>query len=54
MTGHSAGGNFATAVGTLVVQDPDYVDGDLLGVVMYDGVGRDPLFPDSLTVLKNP
>lgn len=52
LTGHSAGGNFATAVGALVVQDPEYVAGDLLGVVMYDGVSGNPLFTDSLTVLN--
>ena len=49
LTGHSAGGNFATAVGALITQT-DQVD-NLLGVVMFDGVSRDPLFTDSLTAL---
>ncbi|MGY4712330.1 lipocalin family protein [Mycolicibacterium sp. CBM1] len=50
LTGHSAGGNFATAVGALITQS-DQVD-NLLGVVMFDGVSRDPLFTDSLTALE--
>ncbi|WP_179474433.1 lipocalin family protein [Mycolicibacterium vinylchloridicum] len=50
LTGHSAGGNFATAVGALITQT-DQVD-NLLGVVMFDGVSRDPLFTDSLTALQ--
>ncbi len=49
LTGHSAGGNFATAVGALITET-DQVD-NLLGVVMFDGVSRDPLFTDSLTAL---
>ncbi|WP_052960204.1 lipocalin family protein [Mycobacterium sp. EPa45] len=49
LTGHSAGGNFATAVGALITQT-DQVD-NLLGVVMFDGVSRDPLFTESLTAL---
>ena len=52
LTGHSAGGNFATAVGALAVQEPNYVPGDLLGVVMFDGVSSDPLFTSSLTELN--
>ncbi|GAA3529294.1 hypothetical protein GCM10023077_03820 [Mycolicibacterium helvum] len=50
LTGHSAGGNFATAVGALITQT-DQVD-NLLGVVMFDGVSQDPLFTDSLTALQ--
>jgi hypothetical protein len=49
LTGHSAGGNFATAVGALITQT-DQKD-NLLGVVMFDGVSSDPLFTDSLTAL---
>ncbi|WP_328351487.1 lipocalin family protein [Mycobacterium sp. NBC_00419] len=51
LTGHSAGGNFATAVGALITET-DQVD-NLLGVVMFDGVSRNPLFTDSLTALQN-
>ncbi len=53
LTGHSAGGNFATAVGALIA-DPannNSAAGDLLGVVMFDGVSRAPLFTDSLATL---
>lgn len=50
LTGHSAGGNFATAVGALITET-DQVD-NLLGVVMFDGVSRNPLFTDSLTALE--
>jgi len=49
LTGHSAGGNFATGVGALVTETAA-VD-DLLGVVMFDGVSRAPLFTDSLAAL---
>lgn len=49
LTGHSAGGNFATAVGALITDTPQ-VD-NLLGVVMFDGVSREPLFTDSLAAL---
>lgn len=49
LTGHSAGGNFATAVGALITETPQ-VD-NLLGVVMFDGVSRAPLFTDSLAAL---
>jgi len=49
LTGHSAGGNFATAVGALITET-DQVD-NLLGVVMFDGVSRAPLFTDSLAAL---
>ncbi len=53
LTGHSAGGNFATAVGALIA-DPangNPAAADLLGVVMFDGVSRAPLFTDSLATL---
>jgi len=50
LTGHSAGGNFATAVGALITATPQ-VD-NLLGVVMFDGVSRAPLFTDSLAALN--
>ncbi|MGV0994262.1 MAG: lipocalin family protein [Mycobacterium sp.] len=53
LTGHSAGGNFATAVGALIA-DPannNSAAADLLGVVMFDGVSRAPLFTDSLATL---
>ncbi|MGZ8776523.1 MAG: hypothetical protein ACXWZ5_11425, partial [Mycobacterium sp.] len=49
LTGHSAGGNFATAVGALITET-DQVD-NLLGVVMFDGVSQAPLFTDSLEAL---
>lgn len=49
LAGHSAGGNFATAVGALITQT-DQVD-NLLGVVMFDGVSQAPLFTDSLEAL---
>ena len=49
LTGHSAGGNLATAVGALITATPE-VD-NLLGVVMFDGVSRAPLFTDSLAAL---
>ncbi|MCB0923114.1 MAG: lipocalin family protein [Mycobacterium sp.] len=49
LTGHSAGGNFATATGALITDTPQ-VD-NLLGVVMFDGVSREPLFTDSLAAL---
>jgi len=50
LTGHSAGGNFATAVGALITQT-DQVD-NFLGVVMFDGVSRDPQLTDQLTLLN--
>lgn len=49
LTGHSAGGNFATAVGALITDTPQ--KDNLLGVVMFDGVSRNPLFTDSLQAL---
>ena len=50
LTGHSAGGNFATAVGA------DYLDAGgaadaLLGVVMFDGVAFPDLFESSIDTL---
>ncbi|ULE33921.1 lipocalin family protein [Mycobacterium sp. IDR2000157661] len=51
LTGHSAGGNFATAVGALIVDTPQ--EDNLLGVVMFDGVSRAPLFTDSLQALDD-
>jgi len=50
LTGHSAGGNFATAVGALITQT-DQVN-NFLGVVMFDGVSRDPQLTDQLTLLN--
>ena len=50
LTGHSAGGNLATAVGGLLTATPE-VD-NLIGVVMFDGVSRAPLFTDSLAALN--
>ncbi|MFM8598860.1 MAG: lipocalin family protein, partial [Mycobacterium sp.] len=50
LTGHSAGGNFATAVGGLLTATPE-VD-NLIGVVMFDGVSRSPLFDASLAALS--
>ena len=49
LTGHSAGGRFATtaAVGTV----DNGSSGDLLGVVMFDGVSRPPDFTDQLQTL---
>jgi lipocalin len=41
LTGHSAGGRFATAAGATFVDNPDSVVADLLGVVMFDGVSGD-------------
>ena len=50
LTGHSAGGNLATAVGGLLTATPE-VD-NLIGVVMFDGVSRSPLFDASLAALS--
>lgn len=49
LAGHSAGGNFATAVGSLLVGTAQ--EDNLLGVVMFDGVSRAPLFTESLAAL---
>ncbi len=45
LTGQSAGGGFATAVGAVTVANG--ASSDLLGVVMYDGVSRPPTFNQS-------
>lgn len=49
LTGHSAGGNFATSVAALLVGTPQ--EDNLLGVVMFDGVSRPPTFTNQLAVL---
>lgn len=49
LTGHSAGGRFATAAGAGTVDNGS--SGDLLGVVMFDGVSRPPEFTDQLQTL---
>jgi lipocalin len=51
LTGHSAGGRFATAAGATFVENPDAVVADLLGVVMFDGVSRPPTFTEQLQAL---
>jgi lipocalin len=51
LTGHSAGGRFATAAGATFVENPDAVVADLLGVVMFDGVSRPPTFNQQLQAL---
>ncbi|MEX0579689.1 MAG: lipocalin family protein, partial [Mycobacterium sp.] len=51
LTGHSAGGRFATAAGATFVENPDAVVADLLGVVMFDGVSRPPDFTEQLQLL---
>jgi len=51
LTGHSAGGRFATAAGATFVDTPDAVVADLLGVVMFDGVSRPPVFNEQLQTL---
>ena len=49
LTGHSAGGNFATSVAALLVGTPQ--EDNLLGVVMFDGVSRPPTFTNQLAIL---
>ena len=49
LTGHSAGGRFATTAAAGTVANGS--SGDLLGVVMFDGVSRPPTFTDQLQVL---
>ncbi|MEI6699533.1 MAG: lipocalin family protein [Mycobacterium sp.] len=49
LTGHSAGGRFATTAAAGAVANGS--SGDLLGVVMFDGVSRPPTFTDQLQVL---
>ena len=51
LTGQSAGGGFATAVGANTIVNGS--SGDLLGVVMFDGVSRPPLFLDQLALLDD-
>ena len=51
LTGHSAGGGFATAVGALTVANG--TSDDLLGVVMFDGASRPPAFNEQLRTLKD-
>ncbi|WP_161976498.1 lipocalin family protein [Mycolicibacterium sp. CH28] len=53
LTGHSAGGNFATGVAGLIA-DPannNSAISDLLGVVMFDGVAQADLFAQSIGYL---
>jgi lipocalin len=52
LTGHSAGGRFATAAGATFVENSEAVVSDLLGVVMFDGVSRPPTFTEQLAVLN--
>ena len=49
LTGHSAGGRFATAAGAGTVDNGS--SADLLGVVMFDGVSRPPEFNEQLQTL---
>ena len=49
LTGHSAGGRFATAAGAGTVENGSSVD--LLGVVMFDGVSSPPTFNEQLQTL---
>ena len=51
LTGHSAGGGFATAVGANTIVNG--ASSDLLGVVMFDGFSRPPLFTDQLQALED-
>ena len=52
LTGHSAGGNFATSVGAKYISNLSEGDLNYLkGVVMFDGVSQAPLFTDSLDTL---
>lgn len=50
LTGHSAGGNFATQVAALTVEN-GAADGNLLGVVMFDGVAMSGGFTDAIATL---
>ena len=52
LSGHSAGGGFATAVGATIVENDYPAKDDLLGVVLFDGFSRPPAFLDQLEVLK--
>ncbi|MFN0142688.1 MAG: lipocalin family protein [Mycobacterium sp.] len=51
LTGHSAGGGFATAVGANTILNG--ASDDLLGVVMFDGFSRPPAFTDQLQALDD-
>jgi lipocalin len=51
LTGHSAGGGFATAVGANTILNG--ASDDLLGVVMFDGFSRPPAFTDQLQALND-
>lgn len=52
LAGHSAGGGFATAVAADYLNDGTAAqDAEFVGVVMFDGVSRAPLFTDSLATL---
>lgn len=53
MSGHSAGGGFASAVGGYYAGDPGS-DGDLRGVVMFDGFSFSGVVPKALESLSNP
>ncbi|MGI9125370.1 MAG: hypothetical protein ACR2JM_11560, partial [Mycobacterium sp.] len=51
LTGHSAGGNFATVAGAGTVDNGSAAD--LLGVVMFDGVSRPGVFAPALAKLDS-
>jgi lipocalin len=52
LTGHSAGGGFATEVAATIVENNYPAQDDLLGVVLFDGFSRPPAFLEQLEVLK--
>ncbi len=53
MSGHSAGGGFATSVGGFYATDPGS-DGSLRGVVMFDGFAFSGVLPEALQKLQDP
>ena len=53
LTGHSAGGGFATGVAATIVENGYPAQDDLLGVVMFDGFSRPPVFTEQLQTLKD-
>ncbi|WP_245906371.1 lipocalin family protein [Mycolicibacterium palauense] len=53
LSGHSAGGGFATAVGGYYEDDPTN-DGSLRGVVMFDGFSFPGVVPNALQSLDDP
>ena len=53
LSGHSAGGGFATAAGGYYAADPSS-GGNLRGVVMFDGFSFSGVVPDALQRLDNP